>query len=48
MMSELVRPDCIFAAIDTILSLNEANPAEAYDSRIVVFSDEQQVWEPKT
>jgi hypothetical protein len=45
MMTELVTPDCVLAAIDEILKLNEANPSEAYDSRIVVFADEQQVWE---
>jgi hypothetical protein len=45
MMTELVTPDCVFAAIDEILKLNEANPSEAYDSRIVVFADERQVWE---
>lgn len=45
MMTELVTPDCVFAAIDQILKLNEANPSEAYDSRIVVFADERQVWE---
>jgi hypothetical protein len=45
MMTELVTPDCVFAAIDEILKLNEANPSQAYDSRIVVFADEQQVWE---
>ncbi len=45
MMTELVTPDCIFAAIDEILKLNEANPSEAYDSRIVVFADERRAWE---
>jgi hypothetical protein len=45
MMTELVTPDCVFAAVDEILKLNEANPSQAYDSRIVVFADEQQVWE---
>jgi hypothetical protein len=43
MMTELVTPDCIFAAINEILKLNEANPSEAYDSRLVVFADERQV-----
>jgi hypothetical protein len=45
MMTELVTPDCVFGVIDEILKLNEANPSEAYDSRIVVFADERQVWE---
>jgi hypothetical protein len=45
MMTELVTPGCIFAAVDEILKLNAANPSEAYDSRIVVFADERQVWE---
>ena len=45
MMTELVTPDCIFAAIDEVLKLNEGNPSEAYDSRIVVFAEEWQVWE---
>ena len=33
------------ACVDEILKLNEANPSEAYYRRIVVFADEQQVWE---
>jgi hypothetical protein len=45
MMTELVTPGCIFAAVDEILKLNAANPSEAYDSRIVVFADERHVWE---
>ena len=45
MMTELVTPNCIFAAVDEILKLNEANPSEAYDSRIVVYADERRTWE---
>jgi len=44
MMTELVTPDWIFAALDEVLKLNEGNPSEAYDSRIVVFADEQRAW----
>ncbi len=45
MMAELVTPDCIFAAVEHVLDRNEANPSEAYDSRIVVFADERGIWE---
>jgi hypothetical protein len=45
MMTELVTPECVVAAIDAILKLNAASPSEAYDSRIVVFADERRVWE---
>ncbi len=33
------------AAIDKIVKLDETNPSEAYNSRIVLFADERQVWE---
>jgi hypothetical protein len=47
MMAELVTPDCIFEAVKHVLDLNETNPGEAYDSRIVVFADEGDVWAGK-
>jgi hypothetical protein len=47
LMVELVTPDCLFAAIDYVLTLNEQRPSESRDRRVVVFEDEASVWDAR-
>jgi hypothetical protein len=45
MMIELMTPDCLFEAIEYVLSLNEQRRSESRDQRVVVFEDEASAWD---